>query len=100
MENKWMGTIITMIILVCGTYCTTFPYELEAVIHSSLYRLCMILIILIAKFFSPVLAIGLAIVLITFVRVYGEYLQKTININRSGLTEDEYKQYMSEYQEK
>lgn len=100
MENKWIGTVITGIILVCGTYCTTFPYEIEAVIHSNIYRMSMILIILIAKFFSPILAIGLAIVLITFVRVYGEYLQKTININRSGLTEEEYKQYMSEYLDK
>ena len=95
--ESWFGTIITILILLCGTYLPNKSYELEAVISSPAYRIAMISIIIIAKFVNNILSIFLAVVLVTFVKVYSEYFTKTININRQGLSEEEYKQYMAEF---
>ena len=94
--NNWIGTIVVLIILLAGTYATSLPYEVEAVINSSVYKATMIFIILIAKFVNSTIAIVLAIILITFVRVYSDKLKENSQINRTGLSEEEYKQYMQE----
>jgi hypothetical protein len=97
MEIKnWIGTLITISILFIGTMASKLPYNLEVLVRHPMFRISIIVIVLISKFVNSYIAIGLSILLIISLRFLGKYLDKSKNINRDKMSEDEFKQYMYE----
>ena len=94
--KKWIGTLITIAILFIGTMASKLPYNLEVLVRHPMFRISIIVIVLISKFVNSYIAIGLSILLVISLRFLGKYLDKSKDINRDKMSEDEFKQYMYE----
>ena len=94
--KKWIGPLVTIAILFIGTMASKLPYNLEVLVRHPIFRISIIVIVLISKFVNSYIAILLAISLVISLRFLGKYLDKSKNIERDKMSEDEFKQYMFE----
>ena len=95
--KKWIGTMVTVAILFIGTMAYKLPYNLEVLVRHPVFRISIIIIVIISRFVNSYIAIGLSIILVISLRFFGKYLDKSKNIKRDKMSEDEFKQYMSEW---
>jgi hypothetical protein len=95
-KGSWVGTFITIFILFCGIFSEHLSKPAQMVVKRPSFRISMIVIILISKLYSDILAICLAIIIITVLHVYSKNINEYENVRVTGMAEAEHNQYVDE----
>ena len=95
-KGSWVGTFITIFILFCGIFSEHLSKPAQLVVKRPSFRISMIVIILISKLYSDILAICLAIMVITVLHVYSKNVNEYEHALATGMSEAEHNQYVDE----
>ena len=95
-SGSWLGTMITAFLILCGVFSAKFSRTGQLVVGNPMFRISMIVLILMAKFYNDVLAVGLAVVVLTSLYVYSKQTDVANNVQYTQLDSSEYKQYLDE----
>lgn len=95
-SGSWLGTMITAFLILCGVLSAKFSRTGQLVVANPMFRILMIALILMSKFYNDVLAVGLAVVILTILYVYSKQTDVANNVQYAQLDSIEYKQYLDE----
>ena len=95
-SGSWLGTMITAFLILCGVLSAKFSRTGQLVVANPMFRVSMIALILMSKFYNDVLAVGLAVVTLTVLFVYSKQTDVANNVQYKQLDPAEYKQYLDE----
>lgn len=95
-SGSWLGTMITAFLIFCGILASKFSRTSQLVVANPMFRISMIALILMSKFYNDVLAVALAVITLTILYVYSKQTDVANNIQYTQLDPSEYKQYLDE----
>jgi len=95
-SGSWLGTLLTIFLILCGIISSSFSRTGQLMVSNPIFRVSMIILIMMAKFYNDVVAVALTVVLLTVLFVYSKQSDIANHVQYHQLDPTEYKQYLEE----